>query len=57
MAVDIAKFAAKLRLAAIWLRIRDELNAKINESLASCLDLGIFGAKRAVLGIASLRGL
>src|SRR3546814_4235050 len=45
-----------LRFGAILLRIRAESSAKINESLASCLDLGIFGAKRAVLGIASLGG-
>src|SRR3546814_12555268 len=45
-----------LRFGAIWLRIRAESSAKINESRASCLDLGIFGANRAVLGIASLGG-
>src|SRR3546814_19797893 len=44
------------RFGAIWLRIRAESSAKINESRASCLDLGIFGANRAVLGIASLGG-
>jgi len=53
----MAILAAFSRPDAIWLRIRAELSAKINESLATCLDLGIFGAKRAVLGIASLRGL
>ncbi|HEV2596778.1 hypothetical protein [Sphingopyxis sp.] len=56
-ATNIADFAAFWRSDAIWLRIRDESNAKINESLASCLDSGVFGANRAVLGIASLRGL
>src|SRR3546814_12246696 len=45
-----------LRFGAILLRIRAEASSKINESRASCLDLGIFGANRAVLGIASLGG-
>ncbi|HJS11794.1 MAG TPA: hypothetical protein VJ811_11015, partial [Sphingopyxis sp.] len=52
----MAVFAAFSQLSAIQLRIRAELSEKINESLASCLDLGIFGANRAVLGIASLGG-
>jgi hypothetical protein len=38
-------------------RIRDEANAKINESLAECLDLGIFGAKRGVSGNRQPEGL
>ncbi|MGQ3101553.1 MAG: hypothetical protein ACT6RX_11000 [Sphingopyxis solisilvae] len=52
----MADFEAIRRPDPITLRFRDESSAKINESLASCLDLGIFGAKRAVLGIASLGG-
>jgi hypothetical protein len=33
------------------------MNAKINESLARCLDLGIFGANRGVSGNRQPKGL